>query len=828
MGIWADERRFGTEELLLTAPLTDGRIVLGKFAAAVGIYAASLAFSSLTAWLVLSFLGHPDPGLFLTTCIGYFLLGMTMLSLGMLASFLTSQLTIAYLTGVLFNVPLVVLHWADALPFSPKVVDFLRAADIQTAFEPFSRGTVALSSLVYFGSLIALALWTADRLLARRRVDRGSSLFWGHTLLRLASFLILAAILTGTARRYDIRGDWSAERLSTLSDETIRAIESFRSPWPVTIEAYLSAEIPPEMLKTRTDLLSFLGEMKDRLGAKCFLSIRRVEPNTEAASQLEKRYDIRPKTIVCDQRGQARSIPVFMTVVFRSGPKTSVIPFMHRGLSAEYELLSSLLSVSDRPRERIGVVLTDAALFGRSDAYGDRISGPWPILEELSRRYSVKPIDCSDEVDCSSFDLLLAVQPSTLAPAALTRFVDLVRRGTPTLIFEDPWPLFVADVLTGTTVPKRPGMPGFTNEKGDIGILWSLLGVLFGTDLVWRDYNPYPKLAGLSNEFVFVDDRPAVIETDQENSHKENGNKEKTLAGSFDAGEPAVASLEHLLFPFTGYIIPDRSSVTVCQPWIQTVGGGTAAVSDIVSLGIRSQARSRTRRPGVYNLAVRITGRIPPMFQRPEEEKTPELNAVLVADLDMMTGGFFALRETGTDVDRGMALDFDNVPFLLNAVDRLVGDDELIVIRSRRTRHRRLEALEDATSGIRQQASEALISIQKEFEAQCRAEEARMNEQIAELVNRKDFAHRDNPGEAPELQSQMQSMQRRLNLLHDEKKKEYDRKAAETQRRLAETIRTIQGRYKLMAILLPPIAPLIIGIWVGIRRRVRAARIDRR
>ncbi|MBQ3454694.1 MAG: Gldg family protein [Thermoguttaceae bacterium] len=823
MGIWADERRFGTEELLLTSPLTSWRIVLGKFAAAVGIYAASLAFASLAAWLVLSFLGKPDPGLFLTTCIGYFFLGTTMISLGMLASFFTYQLTIAYLAGVLLNVPLVVLHWADALPFPPKVVDLLRAADIQTAFEPFSRGTVALSSLVYFASVTALGLWAANRLLKRRRVDHGSVLFWGHTLVRLVSFVILAAILTGVLRRCDLRSDWSAERLSTLSKETIEAIDSFQSQWPVTIEAYLSGEIPPEMLKTRTDLLSFLEEMKDRLGSRCFLSIRRVEPNTEAASQLEKRYDIRPKTIVCDQRGQARSVPVFMTVVFRSGPKTSVIPFMHRGLSTEYELLSSLLSVSDRPRKRIGVVMTDAALFGRSDAYGDRVSGPWPILEELSRRYSVSQIDCSEDVDRGSFDLLLAVQPSTLPPAAMTRFIDLVRRGTPTLIFEDPWPLFVADVLTGTTVPKRPGMPGFTTEKGDIRILWSLLGVLFGTDLVWRDYNPYPKLSGLSNEFVFVDDRPAVI-----GAGDEKGKEDKELASSFDTKEPAVASLEHLLFPFTGYIVPDRSSETLCRPWIQTVGGGTASVSDIVSLGIRSQARTRTSHPGIYTLAARITGKIPPMFQRPEEETPPELNTVLVADLDMMTGGFFALRETGTDADRGMALDFDNVTFLLNAVDRLIGDDGLIAIRSRRTRHRRLEALEDATGGIRQQASESLIAIQKEFEAECRAEETRMNERIAELVNRKDFAHRDNPGEAPELQSEMQSMQRRLNMLHDEKKKEYDRKAAETQRRLAETIRTIQGRYKLLAVLLPPILPLIIGIAVGIRRRINTVRTDRR
>ncbi len=815
MGIWADEKRFGTEELLLTSPLTPWQIALGKFSAALGIYIISLTFAMLAAWTVLHFLGSPDLGLFLSTCFGYALLGTGMLALGMLASFFTSQLTIAYLTGLLINTPLVALQWADAFPVSKNGAAFLQKCSAHYWFAPLGRGTVSLASILYFFAIACFALWLSTVLIQNRWSGVKSPFsFWTHTFIRGIFGILLAMVAVALATRYVLRGGCSAEKLSTFCDETLEILDQFQSDWPVTIEAYLSDEIPPELVKTRTDTLSFLSEMSDRLGKKCFLALHRVEPNTQAAYQLEKRYDIRPKTVVFDQRGETRSLPVFLTVVFRSGPKTAVIPFMHRGLSVEYELLASLLSVSNQPKKRLGILITDAALFGTTDSFGDFVMRPWPILEELARRYTIVPVDPTREINPHEIDVLLAVQPSSLTPGGMEPFLSLVRSGIPTLIFEDPWPLFLDKNLSGTTVPKRPGMPNFERPKGDIRLLWSLLGVTFGTDLVWKNYNPYPKLAALSQEFVFVDARPIDY-----NNGAKNDSETNAKLRPFPEKVPAVASLEHLLFPFTGYILPDRSAGTKCEPWIQSEGGGTSPINEVVSLGIQSHSRTRIDHEGIYTFMMRITGEIPRMFQRPADEKTPpKLNVLLAADLDMITGGFFTLREMGKDPERGMALDFDNITLVLNSIDTLAGDDELITIRNRRTRHRRLDRLEEATRSIRYQASASEIAIQREFKDLCRAEEEKLQEQIDQLVNRSDFAHRENPSQSPELQSALQSMQRKLNQLYDEKKEEYDRRGEETRRQLAESVRTIQGRYKLMAVAIPPLPPLIIGVAVGLRR----------
>ena len=821
MGVWADEKRLGTDELLTTQPITSRDIVLGKYFACALVYTVSLLFSAVANFAILSFLGSPDKGLFLTTYFGYWLIGLATTSLAMVVSFMTSQLTASYILGALINMPLVALQWSDALPISSRTANALKTFSINAFFEPFGRGIVSLSGILYFVAIPCVAVYVCVVLLNKR--NWRASHAWGRAAryaYRTVAWSVLAVSIVGFTRDHDLRADCTEEKLSALSPSTIELIDRDYAEYPIVVEARLSAQVPSEYVQTKINIISILNELKNRSKSEIFLDIQEIAPNTQEAYRLERQYNIRPRKVLFDERGQLREDSIFMSLVFRCGSNAVVIPFLNRGLSVEYELVSSLMRVASPPKKRIGVLETDAGAFGRFDAYGRELQKPWPLIDELRKEYVVEQVDARAPIPRDRYAALIAFQPSALTPPEMINFINAVRVGQPTAIFEDPHPVFLEDFLPGT-LEKRRSTPlnPIPPLKGEISMLWAALGMRFdGGIVLWKNYNPYPKLAGLSQEYLFVDSRPIHY---AEDARRDEVKDVKSFA-AFNSEEPVVASLEHLLFPFVGRVTQSEDSETKFTPLVRVEAGGYSSVSDVQAMGIRTQSRNRAEREAVYTLAARISGAVPEHFRiKDDANVAPEYNVVVVADVDMATPGFFTLREMGTDVRSGVAFDFDNNSFVLNLVDDLASESSLISIRSRRPRHRTLERIEETTRKIRDRAMAAQIAYTREFEEERRKEESALQQTVRDLSERDASKKELSREESLELQAAIIAAQQRLTAKLDEKQRLLNHKIEEEQREVDEFTRQVQGRYKAFAAILPPIPPLIIGFCVFIYRRRR-------
>ncbi len=167
MRLLAEEQKQGTLELLMTSPLRDWEIVLGKYLASLGVFAAMVVLTAGYPLLLLA-LGNPDVGPMLSGYLGYLLLGAAMLAIGVLASSLTQNQIVAAVLGIGANL----LLWV-AGDLGDLVGDRLRAVvEYLPPFAhyfDFARGIVDTKDVVYFLSVIVLFLFLSTRMVESRR-----------------------------------------------------------------------------------------------------------------------------------------------------------------------------------------------------------------------------------------------------------------------------------------------------------------------------------------------------------------------------------------------------------------------------------------------------------------------------------------------------------------------------------------------------------------------------------------------------------------------------------------------------------------------------------
>ena len=413
MSVWADERRQGTDELLLTLPASDWEVVFGKYLAAVGIFTVALLFSCVCNAVILSLWGSPDVGLFLANYLGYWFTGLAMLAVGMVASFLTSNLTVGFILGLLFNAPLAVADQASAV-MGRGLAEKVKSWGLAEHFSDFGRGIVSVSSVAYFLGIVAVCLYLAMVLIGRRHWTgrRDGGRMGLHYLARTLGLVAAAVGCVLFFRALDLRADLSAEQISSLSPETRRLLRTLESSRPIDIKAYVSPTVPEDYTQTRLNLLNTLRQFQQLGRGKVNVEVIPTEPKTDAAAVASQQFGIEPQRVVSQVRGTYRNDEeIFLGCAFVSGLEKVVVPFFDKGTPVEYELIRSVWTAAQQKRKRLGVLTTDADLFGGFDMMTGQPRPRQPIVDELEKQYEVIQVDASAPIT-ESLDVLFAVQPS--------------------------------------------------------------------------------------------------------------------------------------------------------------------------------------------------------------------------------------------------------------------------------------------------------------------------------------------------------------------------------------------------------------------------------
>jgi ABC-2 type transport system permease protein len=967
MGIWAEERRQGTDELLLTLPAGDFDIVIGKYLAAASIFTVSLLLSQLWNYQMLVRMALDpasgqvdlDTGLFFTTYLGYWLMGLAMLSIGMVGSFLTNNLTVSFILSLLFNLIPVAMFYADLAVPTSGVAQRISDWSFSGQFDDFGRGVISLSSMAFFLFLIALGIYLSLVLIGKRHWVRhdasdqnvleavlgifgvifgvvgltllvasviltgdaglfsmliglvftalGAGLYvvagniatpkntgsmWVHYSFRALALLAMAFGLVSVISRFDYRIDATEGQVSSLSPDTRKLLRELtrkteqetqlekelatlekdstrrknierqiadlkaRRTRPIFIDAYISANVPEEFVKLRYELVSMLKELKSLAGSRVQLRMHdNLEPFSEEAAQAEERFGIRRQTFISRARGSLKEEEYIMGAAFTSGLEKTVVPTFSLGTPVEYELVRSIATVGRGEKRRLGVVRTDAQLMGGFSFAGGqpRQIPKQPIVDELEKQYKIEEVDPTSPIDTTKYDALLVAQPSSLGPLELSNVVEAIKNGQPAVIFEDPAPMVMSQAV-GTAAPKPPmggmmGMGGQPQPKGDIEALWSALGIQVTPGentvrgqvpavLVWQNFNPYPKLRnlpGLSAELMFIrNDAP--------------GGK-----GSFAPDQPVVAGFEELLVPYATGVSQSIGGATSFTELVTTSPdiSGTIELSawemaqvDPLQL---AQERKKSNDKG-FVLAAWVRGNesdAPNDADKGEEKAEGEadsaaagddpssdgpkpVNAIYVTDVDMLHATFMQWRN---QPDEENNFRFDNVSFVLNLVDAVVGDERFLEIRKRKPRHSTLRTIEAQASEARDREVVESDRFQKKYKADEDKAEAERKKNVAafqkiadDLRQKREAGEEVDPNvlfrAIEEVTLKEEVEKRRADVQKERLRIERDKELARIRRERDREVQSIQNQQKVISVLILPV-PLIIGGIVWTLRRLR-------
>ncbi|MBK7555330.1 MAG: Gldg family protein [Flavobacteriales bacterium] len=414
----AEERRSGTLDLLLTKAVTDWQIVFGKFLASVVLITVALV-CTLPYWASIAYLGPADHGAIACGYLALLLMSAAYIAIGIWASSLTNNQVVSALIAL---VVIFFFHFLFGFVVegeSGMLALVLQRLSTDAHFASMSRGVIDSRDLLYFTSIILVALALAEANLAKRSAVRNR----GRVLRFTLAICIAVVMVNVLGDRFKFRVDLTDDGRYTLSPATRNMLQAL--PEPVTVTAYYSEELPAQYAAVREEFRDLLAEFHDAADGNLVYEF--VDPGTDGTRLEEaKNAGVRAVQVNIPQKDKFEQMIAYMSASVKMGERSDLLEVVQGG-SMEHTLGMSVKKVSIDKKPTIGFV----------QGHGEPSIGEMgEVYQSLDVLYEIATIPLPDSLSLPDrFAALLIVDPVDSFPEHHLRVLDeMLARGRPILI----------------------------------------------------------------------------------------------------------------------------------------------------------------------------------------------------------------------------------------------------------------------------------------------------------------------------------------------------------------------------------------------------------
>jgi len=609
---------------------------------------------------------------------------------------------------------------------------------------------------------------------------------WGR-MAPVAALPLLALAFVGLVAlsAYLFRGarlDLTQHHQYTLSPGTLKILE--RIPEPIKFELFYSeksAQSQPQFRIFAQRVIELLEEAAAKSRGK--LTVRVVDPEPFSDSE-DKATNHGLQRVPL---GDSGDVLYFGLVGSNSTDGEAVMPFIQPAKEAflEYDIakMVSTLSVDSKP---VLAMLSDLPIGPGIDPLSGQSTPGWVMDRQLSEFFEIRRLQADPGSIGEDVNLLMVVHPKALSADTQYAIDQFVLRGGHLLVFVDP---YAESDPAGNILSGSQSMQSLAS---DLPILFESWGMRYDPGKVVLDaqhalqVQPDPTRPPTRHLAVLGLRKSSMSQSDVITTGLESLNL--STAGMLILEPASTLKLEALVQSSSATMLLDPDSVR-------------AASADPVVLSDRFKADGK----GPYVLAGRLTGTLKTAF--PERKGAGHLSAsvkpvniVVVADTDLLSDRLWVQAQDflGQQVLNPFA---NNADFVYNAVDNLIGNDDLIQVRTRPTSDRPFERIE---------------VVRRAAEARYQSKEKQLQQQLDELEQK---LSRLQPMTADGQTATLSREQQAQLLLFQQQKLQTRKELREVQRQLNADIELIGSRVKLINILGMPVLVILVAILIDWRRR---------